>query len=133
MAQGGGKIGYQSELNGGLHFRLGKNRSQIWQMASQPSTAFPLSGRSEWYFYGHGNLRLIGYNAFLQGQLKPNPYSLSHSQIRPLVVESELGLVYRRQGFQTGYGLHLRSREYHAAEQALFIWGVVYMGFQLGR
>ena len=94
-----GSVGYLTEAGVALSTRLGRISSPDYRFNPEliaygervnEAAATPFGGR-EHYFWGGVAVKARAYNAFLQGQFRDSEYTLSGSELRPLLAEAWIG------------------------------------------
>jgi len=90
-------LGFQTNANFGLAFRLGDIKSRFWSLPFDPVTRgnfLPSAPTKEWYIWTAARAHLIGYDALLQGQFKPSKVKYSGDEIERLVYDGAIGLTF---------------------------------------
>ncbi|HVE86918.1 MAG TPA: lipid A-modifier LpxR family protein [Myxococcales bacterium] len=138
-------LGYYTGAAAGLAFRAGVVRSPFWsyntaplngqnQMVPAVAATPEQLGSLEVYLFGGLRGRAVGYNALLQGQLRPSVVAMSDSQVFRLLYELEVGATASFRGWGVTYmpfagrspeltaGLPLRHQ----------IWTSIYLWYRAG-
>jgi hypothetical protein len=137
-------VGYYTNVAAGAAFRFGRIRSSPWTLNSNPISSgnqaesterpccAPIRTWKDWELYGFlaGRMRLVAYNALLQGQFRDSAVTLSAGEIERVVNEFETGFVLGGAGFSLTFMLiGGRTPEYHIPNVAprTHTWGGVYL------
>jgi len=122
-------LGYYTNMAGGAVIRIGRYNTPFWYMnnsgMSGVNQAPNLIAESfEFFFMFALRGRAVLYNGLLQGQFRESNHTLSRSQINPLILESELGLVMRYKNVSLlYYPFQLRTAEFNLPTSRTHIWG----------
>ena len=144
--QGEASLGYYTNVAAGPVLRVGLLRSDLWSLNTNPLTAYnqascapedtscgglPKSDRNpnklELYAFGAGRLRLVGYNALLEGALRHSEVTFGATQVEPLVREFEAGVTASRRNWVLTLALARRSAEYNVGTPRSHTWGGIYI------
>jgi hypothetical protein len=93
-------IGSITELDASISWRAGHLRSPWWSHVPtqvryvEQSMPVIRSAATEWFVYAGAKLRLVGYNALLQGQFRESEVSIPSDDIERLVAEYSSGAAY---------------------------------------
>lgn len=126
-----GMVGYYTNAAIGMEARAGLFSNPFWDMYSGSSTGMnqaPPPGQKMPFFecwtYGALRMRVVGYNALLQGQFRKTDYRMTAAQINRLIGEYEMGLGVRIWRIQLLWGIIAgRSPEYSGDYSRPHIWG----------
>ena len=91
----GVSLGFQTNISASAAFRLGDIKSKFWSIPFDPVSRgnfLPDAPKSEWYFWSALRAHLVGYDALLQGQLKPSDVEFTADEIERWVYDGALGL-----------------------------------------
>lgn len=139
--------GYYTNTAAGALMRLGRIRSNAWSLNTNPigsanqaeaasGCCAPIRARNtfEVYAYAAGRMRLVAYNALLQGQFRHSEVRLSAGEIERLVGEFETGVVLGGAGVSVTFMvIGGRTPEYQLPNVAprTHTWGGVYLTWLL--
>lgn len=97
-----GSAGFLTEANSAVSLRWGRIKTPWWSFTpdrseyfAQPTIGLPTGngvGHREIYLWAGAKIRVRAYNAFLQGQFRDSALSYNASEVRPVLLESWLGL-----------------------------------------
>jgi hypothetical protein len=120
--------GYITEGSAALGIRWGRINSPWWgsvnESANYPALPIPLfsspfaAKTRELYFSAGVKLRARLYNSFLQGQFRSSALTYSQAELKPLLLESWLGVTTDVGGLQIQYALHYQSAELRSGRGA---------------
>ncbi len=133
-----GEVGYYTDATVRLAGRAGRVRSAWWHFrpnpisevvnlsafASQPEAKTPRL--SEMYVWGGLGLRVVGYNALLQGQFRDNVHELEASEISRIVGEFQLGLAVQLKHHGVSLAFAGRTSEHQLNQARQHFWGGIY-------
>lgn len=144
--QGEASLGYYTNIAAGPVVRVGLLRSDLWSLNTNPLTAYnqascapaetkcgdlPKRDRSpsklEIYAFGAGRVRLVAYNALLEGALRHSEVTFGATQIEPLVREFETGVTTTWHNWGVTIALARRSAEYNVGQPRSHTWGGAYI------
>jgi hypothetical protein len=139
--------GYYTNAAAGAFVRLGRIRSNAWALSTNPigsanqaetvsGCCAPIRERNtfEIYAYAAGRMRLVAYNALLQGQFRHSEVTLSAGEVERLVGEFETGVVLGGAGVSVTLMLMGgRTPEYRIPNVAprTHTWGGIYVTWLL--
>lgn len=107
-------IGYQTNTSVGLALRTGLLRSDFSSLPYDPinrGNFVPAFGDDELYLWGAARVRLVGYDALLQGQFRDSPLTYDGDAIRRVVVDAGAGVTGSWRGVQLTLSANLKTSE----------------------
>lgn len=123
-------LGYQTNLSLGLSARVGRLASPSWTLPFDPvnrGNFLPSLAGSEWYGWAVYRLRLVGYDAFLQGQFRDSEVTFHWNEIEPILHEGGLGFTFTYQPLQFTVAVNAKSPELkHGLDHRNHYWGGLY-------
>ena len=111
---GGIALGYQTNINLGIAARLGKLASPSWTLPFDPvnrGNFLPSLAGNEWYGWAVYRLRLVGYDALLQGQFRDSDVTFSWDEIEHILHEGGIGFTFTYQPLQFTMAINGKSPE----------------------
>lgn len=120
-------LGFQTNANFGLAFRLGNIKSRFWSLPFDPVTRgnfLPSKPKSEWYFWTAARAHLVGYDALLQGQFKPSTVRYSADEIERLVYDGAIGLTLGFDESQFSISANAKTSDLKNTSR-LQVWGSI--------
>lgn len=93
----GFSLGFQTNINASLAFRLGDIKSQFWSIPFDPVSRgnfLPSAPKKEWYIWSAIRGHLIGYDALLQGQFRHSDVVFTSDEIEHFVYDGAIGLTF---------------------------------------
>ena len=88
----------------------------------------PSLAEGDSFFWGAARVRLVAYDALLQGQFRDSALEVSAGDVSRAVVHAGAGLTLTPwPGWQLSYGAHARSHEADEPDRWHF-WGVTLQG-----
>lgn len=134
-------VGYLSEGAAALALRWGRRTTPWWSSASeygeyaaQPAPKAPEAARrpGDFYFIAGIKARARFYNAFLQGQFRASELTFPSSTLRPVVLESWIGVVRGIGDVQVTYALRHQTAELRTgAGSRNLVWASLAIGKRL--
>lgn len=132
---------YTNAWLGGL-LRVGLLQTDFWSTTSNPlssgnqATDKKPDARKhdrdclEVYAYVGSRVRLVGYNALLQGQFAPSNYTLAPDEIARVIAEGDLGVAASFWGLTAGVNaLSFRTFDHYLSTRRLHAWGGIYVTY----
>lgn len=122
-------LGYQSNISAGLSGRIGKLASSFWSLPFDPINRGNLLpnkiGRgNELYFWGAYRLRLVGYDALLQGQFRDSTVTFTGDEIERVIHEGAVGVAWGIDEWQLSFSINGKTPELqNIASQRNHYWG----------
>jgi hypothetical protein len=121
-------LGYYTNLAMGFGFRIGKFKTNFWELSNLGMSAINQISLKptdfDYFFFMNIRGRAVLYNALLQGQFKDNQYELSRNQINPFITELDLGFVIRFYKLTAIYQpIILRTQEFDLPDSRTHVWG----------
>jgi hypothetical protein len=126
QAVSGFRIGYRTEALVGAIARVGARTRPWWTIAPDASAQAGGGGEPGRYAIAGATLRLVGYDALLQGQFRESAVRLNSSEVVPLVAHA-----WVRVGVQTvgqvdySFTLHHESEDTRRALARPLSWGTL--------
>lgn len=120
-------LGFQTNANFGLAFRLGNIQSRFWSLPFDPVTRgnfLPSAPNKEWYFWTAARAHLVGYDALLQGQFKPSEVKYSADEIERLVYDGAIGLTFGFEGSQLTISANAKTSDLKNTSRKQ-VWGSI--------
>lgn len=128
---GGLTLGYQTNINLGLSARLGKIASPSWTLPFDPinrGNFLPSLAGNEWYGWAVYRLRLVGYDALLQGQFRDSDVTFTWDEIEHVLHEVGMGFTFRVKPLQFTLAVNGKSPELKAGpDRRNHFWGGMYL------
>lgn len=133
----GGSVGYVTQLQGGINWRLGRLTTPSWGFSPDygeyVNMGSPVHRETqvdpfphELFLWGGLHARLRGYNAMLEGQFRDSAVTYDRSELRKVLGEASFGVTC---GLQTGtrvsIGLRARTPEIEDADGNRPVWGTL--------
>jgi hypothetical protein len=115
-ATGSFNLGYQSNVGIELSGRVGKLASHFWSLPFDPITRGNLLpskiGRgNELYLWSAYRLRLVGYDALLQGQFRDSTVAFSSKEIERVIHEGAVGMAWGIDEWQLSFSINGKTPE----------------------
>ena len=107
-------IGYQTNVSAAITARYGDIHSGFWTIPFDPvnrGNFLPSTHGEEWYVWGAYRMRIVGYDALLQGQFRNSDVTFNSSEIRRLVHEGAIGITKAFKSFQLSFAMNAKSSE----------------------
>ncbi|MCM8856146.1 MAG: lipid A deacylase LpxR family protein [Candidatus Thiodiazotropha sp.] len=112
-------VGYSTDLNSSISFRLGKLNTPWWSFIPHQSEYISLgqtfgdnaqqgANPAELFVWGGLNLKYRLYNAILQGQFRDSAVTYDHDDLEPLILDGWLGIT---KTFRNGFGIRFVMRK----------------------
>ncbi|MCU7932948.1 MAG: lipid A deacylase LpxR family protein [Candidatus Thiodiazotropha sp. (ex Codakia rugifera)] len=112
-------IGYSTDLNSSISFRLGKLNTPWWSFTPHQSEYISLgqtfgdnaqqgANPAELFVWGGLNLKYRLYNVILQGQFRDSAVTYDHDDLEPLILDGWLGIT---KTFRNGFGVSFVMRK----------------------
>lgn len=114
-----GGIGYTTDINGAISFRLGKLNTPWWQFTPHQSEYISFGQtfghttdhghtRPEFFIWGGLNLKYRFYNAILQGQFRNSAVTFNRDELESVILNGWLGIT---KTFSNGMGISFVMRK----------------------
>jgi lipid A 3-O-deacylase len=119
-----GRLGtLNTKASGGFNFMAGRFRKRYMPIAKKT--------KAEYYFYGQGNVSLIGYDATLQGGLfnRKSPYTISNAAINRITFQADAGVIVNFKKLYLSYTQSFITKEFKQGKYHR--WGGVSVGVGL--
>ncbi len=119
-------LGYQTNGEMGIAARVGKIASPFWTLPHDPvnrGSFLPSTATNEWYFWASYRLRLVAYDALLQGQFRDSRVSYRHDEIENVLHEGAAGLTVGLDPMQISLSLNAKTAELRDAGRNHHVWG----------
>jgi hypothetical protein len=127
-------LGYQTNLSLGLAGRIGQLASPSWTIPFDPvnrGNFLPSLAGNEWYFWATYRLRLVGYDALLQGQFNDSDVTFSWDEIKHVLHEGGLGFTFTYQPLQLSLAINAKSPELKTgSDHRNHYWGGMYIMYR---
>lgn len=127
-------IGYHTNISFGLSGRFGRINSASWTLPFDPinrGNYLPALKSNESYAWVAYRLRLIGYDALLQGQFRESDVTYSWDDIRHVLHESGIGLTFTYQPMQFTLSVNAKSSELKSGrDNRNHYWGGLYFVYR---
>ena len=107
-------LGYQTNINLGIAVRFGKLASPSWTLPFEPvnrGNFLPSLAGNEWYGWAVYRLRLVGYDALLQGQFRDSNVTFTWDEIEHVLHEGGIGFTFTYQPLQFTLAINGKSPE----------------------
>jgi hypothetical protein len=131
---GGLTLGYQTNLSLGIAGRLGRLASPSWTLPFDPvnrGNFLPALSGNEWYVWAAYRLRLVAYDALLQGQFRHSDVNFSWDEIEHFLHEGGLGLTFTFRPLQFTLALNAKTPELKSpAGRRNHYWGGLYFVYR---
>lgn len=119
-------LGYQTNVSLGVSARLGQLGSSFWSIPFDPvnrGSFLPSLSSDEWYFWTAYRIRLVAYDALLQGQFRESRVKFSSSEIEQIVHEGAVGATISLGKTQFTFAMNAKSAELEQAPRRRHFWG----------
>lgn len=127
-------VGYHTNLSIGLSGRLGGIASSPWTLPFDPinrGNFLPALTGNEWYGWVSYRLRLVAYDALLQGQLKESDVTFDWDEIRHVIHEGGIGMTYTYQPIQLTIAVNGKTPELKTGNSDRnHYWGGMYFVYR---
>lgn len=127
-------LGYQTNLSVGLSGRLGGINSSSWTIPFDPinrGNFLPALTGNEWYGWIAYRLRLVAYDALLQGQFKDSDVTFSPNEIRKVIHEGGVGMTFTYQFMQFTLAINGKTPELaNVSDKRNHYWGGMYFVYR---
>jgi len=124
---GGVALGYQTNVSLGIAARLGKLASPSWTLPFDPvnrGNFLPSLVGSEWYGWAAYRLRLVGYDALLQGQFRDSDVTFTWDEIEHVLHEGGIGFTFTYRPLQFTLAINGKSPELkNGLDHRNHVWG----------
>ncbi len=133
----GGSVGTVTQFGGGINARIGRFTNSSWQINPDYAEFINLGtpvmtdgGQSksgnDLYFRIGLQLRLRGYNAFLQGQFRDSAVTFDRGELRKWIGRGSAGISWEIQSdTHISFTGHARTPEIRDAEDSFPLWGSI--------
>ena len=121
----GVSLGFQTNISGGLAFRLGDIKSQFWSLPFDPvnrGNFLPASPQDEWYFWTALRGHIVAYDALLQGQFKSSTVKFTADEIERFVYDGAFGITIGHRKSQITFSANMKSSDLKFTSRHQ-IWG----------
>ncbi len=130
--------GYYTDIAFGSSIRAGRIRSRFWQFNSSPMTSYTEglnAQKDRWhleaYLFGSTRMRVVGYNALLQGQFGQSDYTLGSDRINRLIQEFDFGAAANVKRINLAWVIFSgRTAEFDGPMERSHYWGSVFLSYQ---
>lgn len=123
-------LGYHTNISFGLSARLGHLNSASWTLPYDPinrGNYVPALKSNELYGWVAYRLRLIGYDALLQGQFRDSDVTYSWAEIRHVLNEGGAGITFTYRPMQFTLSVNAKSSELKTGnDNRTHYWGGLY-------
>lgn len=127
-------IGYQTNISIGLSGRFGQIASSPWTLPFDPinrGNFLPALTGNEWYGWAAYRLRLVAYDALLQGQFKDSDVTFSGDEIRHTLLEGGIGMTFTLQPMQLTLAVNGKTTELNSgSDKRNHYWGGMYFVYR---
>lgn len=150
--EAGGRLGSVTELHAGFDWRFGNPGDDWWAFnpyqslymqqssprsglySSSPSSKAESTFLKEWFFYTGARARLVGYNAFLQGQFRSSEVTVASADVERVVAEAWAGFnasLGQLQGRHVLLDVRLQAStpEFDGPNSRSMLWGGIGIGY----
>lgn len=122
----GYRVGYRTEALVGAIARIGARTRPWWLIASDGGAQAGDGGEPGAYAAAGATLRLVGYDALLQGQFRDSTVRLDASEIVPLVAHAWIRVGVQTRGeLEYAFTLHHESKDTRRALARPLSWGTL--------
>jgi len=107
-------LGFQTNANVGVAFRVGKVRSPFWSLPFDPvnrGNFLPSKAKNEWYFWSALRSHLVGYDVTLQGQFRDSELTYDADEIERLVYDGAIGFTWGFQDSQLTFSVNSKTSD----------------------
>jgi hypothetical protein len=133
-ASGSLAVGYQTNLSAGIATRLGQLASPSWTIPFDPinrGNFLPSLTGEEWYGWAVYRLRLVVYDALLQGQIRDSDVTFDWDQIEHVLHEGGLGFTFTYRPLQFTVAINAKTPELkHGSDHRNHYWGGLYIVYR---
>ena len=127
-------VGFQTNLSIGLSGRYGNINSSPWTLPFDPinrGNFLPALTGNEWYGWVAYRLRLVAYDALLQGQFRDSDVTFNGNEIRHLLLEGGFGMTFTYQPMQFTLAVNGKSSELKSGiDNRNHYWGGLYFVYR---
>lgn len=127
-------LGYQTNLSFGLSGRFGGIASSPWTIPFDPinrGNFLPALAGNEWYGWTAYRLRLVAYDALLQGQFKDSDVTFDWDDIRHIIHEGGIGMTFTYQPMQFTLAVNGKTPELNTGiSNRNHYWGGFYFVYR---
>ena len=127
-------LGYQTNLSIGLSGRFGDIASSPWTLPFDPinrGNFLPALTGNEWYGWAAYRLRLVAYDALLQGQFRDSDVTFSWDEIRHVIHEGGIGMTFTFQPMQFTLAVNGKTPELKSgSSDRNHYWGGLYFVYR---
>jgi len=127
-------LGYQTNLSIGLSARAGHIKSPPWTLPFDPvnrGNFLPAFQGNEWYGWAAYRLRLVGYDALLQGQFRHSDVTFKASDIEHILQEGGAGITFTYSSMQFTLAVNGKTPEIRAGlDHRNQYWGGMYFVYR---
>jgi len=127
-------LGYQTNISLGFSGRLGHLASSPWTIPFDPvnrGNFLPSLSGNEWYGWVAYRLRLVGYDALLQGQFRNSDVTFDANEIRHILHEGGIGITFTYQPMQFTLAVNAKTSELNGGiDNRNHYWGGLYFNYR---
>lgn len=127
-------LGYQTNLSAGLAARAGNIHSNFWSLPFDPvnrGNFLPSLHGDEWYVWSAYRMRLVGYDAMLQGQFADSDVTFGSDQIERVLHEGAVGVTLAHGPIQATFAINGKTAELKdGIGRRNHVWGGIYLVFR---
>jgi lipid A 3-O-deacylase len=119
-----GRLGtLNTKASAGFNFMAGRFTKRFMPIAKKRKT--------EYYFYGQGNVNVIGYDATLQGGIfnRKSPYTIGSKDVNRITFQADAGVIVNFKKLYLSYTQSFVTKEF--TQGKYHRWGGVSVGFAL--
>ena len=124
-------LGYQTNLSLGFSARAGKLASPPWTLPYDPvnrGNFLPSLAGNEWFVWTAYRLRLVAYDALLQGQFRHSDVTFGADEINHVLQEGGLGFTMTYHAWQATFAVNGKSTELRTGlDRRNHYWGGFYL------
>ena len=125
-------LGYQVDAGIGLAARAGRVRNGIESLPFDPigrATHVPTRLEGDAYWWAAARVRLVAYDALLQGQFRHSDHHIPADELERLVGHAAAGFTWAfTEGWQASYSLNARTRQSEHPSRFHFWGGITLTG-----
>ena len=127
-------LGFQTNASIGLSGRLGDLNSPFWSIPYDPISRgnfVPAMKGDELYVWAAGRLRVVAYDALLQGQFRDSTVTVDYDDMRRLVWEAGIGVTRGWSNFQLTFSINAKAGDTRLDDAPdEHFWGGLYLSRQ---
>jgi hypothetical protein len=126
QAVSGYRVGYRTEALVGAIARIGARTRPWWTLAPDGTAQAGGGGQAGAYAVAGATLRLVGYDALLQGQFRDSAVRLSSSEVVPVVAHAWLRIGAQTRGqLDYAFTLHHETEDTRRSFARPLSWGTL--------